>query len=212
MRHMVVQAEIVLSRSKTLSDAGFVCTIRQTRGDDIDAACGQLVGQVADRTRRAEQWQKKSHSVKRFCVHKDKLRAGFEYSKVKTVLCMGIAVAFLVSGCQTTHTQKDPEKAVKVRTQLAAEHIRSGDLDSAKRALDQALSVDSRDATANMMMGILLQQEGSKSNLEKAEHYFKEQFHLNRIMLKHIIIMVLIYIKWSVIMMRLSNFVLLAQH
>lgn len=132
--------------------------------------------------------------------------------KLKTVLCMGIAVAFLVSGCQTTHTQKDPEKAVKVRTQLAAEHIRSGDLDSAKRALDQALSVDSRDATANMMMGILLQQEGSKPNLEKAEHYFKEQFHLNRIMLKHIIIMVLIYIKWSVIMMRLSNFVLLAQH
>jgi len=42
-----------------LSDAGFVCTIRQTRGDDIDAACGQLVGQVADRTRRAEQWKKK---------------------------------------------------------------------------------------------------------------------------------------------------------
>lgn len=60
MHHMVARAEIELSRSKkTLSDAGFVCTIRQTRGDDIDAACGQLVGQVADRTRRAEQWQKK---------------------------------------------------------------------------------------------------------------------------------------------------------
>jgi 23S rRNA (adenine2503-C2)-methyltransferase len=41
-----------------LSDAGFVCTIRQTRGDDIDAACGQLVGQVADRT-PCEQWKKK---------------------------------------------------------------------------------------------------------------------------------------------------------
>ena len=35
-----------------------MCTIRQTRGDDIDAACGQLVGQVADRTRRAEQWKR----------------------------------------------------------------------------------------------------------------------------------------------------------
>ena len=40
-----------------MSQAGFVCTIRQTRGDDIDAACGQLVGQVADRTRRSEKWQ-----------------------------------------------------------------------------------------------------------------------------------------------------------
>ncbi|WP_442865139.1 23S rRNA (adenine(2503)-C(2))-methyltransferase RlmN [Acinetobacter sp. HY1485] len=49
----------IMAFQKTLSDAGFVCTIRQTRGDDIDAACGQLVGQVADRTRRAEQWKKK---------------------------------------------------------------------------------------------------------------------------------------------------------
>ncbi|ESK39657.1 ribosomal RNA large subunit methyltransferase N [Acinetobacter nectaris CIP 110549] len=49
----------IIAFQKALSDAGFVCTIRQTRGDDIDAACGQLVGQVADRTRRAEQWKKK---------------------------------------------------------------------------------------------------------------------------------------------------------
>ncbi|SDB80990.1 23S rRNA (adenine(2503)-C(2))-methyltransferase RlmN [Acinetobacter boissieri] len=49
----------IMAFQKVLSDAGFVCTIRQTRGDDIDAACGQLVGQVADRTRRAEQWKKK---------------------------------------------------------------------------------------------------------------------------------------------------------
>ncbi len=49
----------IIQFQKTLSDAGFVCTIRQTRGDDIDAACGQLVGEVADRTRRAEQWKKK---------------------------------------------------------------------------------------------------------------------------------------------------------
>lgn len=44
--------------SNILSQAGFVCTVRQTRGDDIDAACGQLVGQVADRTRRQAAWQK----------------------------------------------------------------------------------------------------------------------------------------------------------
>ena len=33
-------------------DAGLVATIRKTRGDDIDAACGQLAGQVQDRTKR----------------------------------------------------------------------------------------------------------------------------------------------------------------
>jgi 23S rRNA (adenine2503-C2)-methyltransferase len=34
-----------------LNDAGIVTTVRKTRGDDIDAACGQLAGEVQDRTR-----------------------------------------------------------------------------------------------------------------------------------------------------------------
>jgi 23S rRNA (adenine2503-C2)-methyltransferase len=37
-----------------LMDAGVVTTVRKTRGDDIDAACGQLAGEVLDRTRRAQ--------------------------------------------------------------------------------------------------------------------------------------------------------------
>ncbi|GCB03050.1 dual-specificity RNA methyltransferase RlmN [Ralstonia sp. SET104] len=40
--------------SQVLLDAGIVTTIRKTRGDDIDAACGQLAGEVKDRTRLAE--------------------------------------------------------------------------------------------------------------------------------------------------------------
>jgi 23S rRNA (adenine2503-C2)-methyltransferase len=39
---------------EVLTKAGYVVTVRTTRGDDIDAACGQLVGQVTDRTRRSE--------------------------------------------------------------------------------------------------------------------------------------------------------------
>jgi len=37
--------------AKILSAAGITTTIRKTRGDDIDAACGQLAGDVVDRTR-----------------------------------------------------------------------------------------------------------------------------------------------------------------
>ncbi len=37
--------------AKVLTDSGIVTTIRKTRGDDIDAACGQLAGEVMDRTR-----------------------------------------------------------------------------------------------------------------------------------------------------------------
>lgn len=40
-----------------LIDAGYTTTIRTTRGDDIDAACGQLAGQVNDRTRRSERYK-----------------------------------------------------------------------------------------------------------------------------------------------------------
>jgi 23S rRNA (adenine2503-C2)-methyltransferase len=35
-----------------LMRAGFITTVRKTRGDDIDAACGQLVGKIIDRTKR----------------------------------------------------------------------------------------------------------------------------------------------------------------
>jgi len=44
--------------AQILMDAGIVTTIRKTRGDDIDAACGQLAGEVRDRTRVQERMQK----------------------------------------------------------------------------------------------------------------------------------------------------------
>jgi 23S rRNA (adenine2503-C2)-methyltransferase len=42
-----------------LTAAGINAITRKTRGDDIDAACGQLVGQVKDRTRRSERHRQK---------------------------------------------------------------------------------------------------------------------------------------------------------
>jgi 23S rRNA (adenine2503-C2)-methyltransferase len=44
----------VTAFAKLLSDAGIVTTVRKTRGDDIAAACGQLAGDVKDRTRVGE--------------------------------------------------------------------------------------------------------------------------------------------------------------
>ena len=43
---------------KQLNNAGMIAPVRRTRGDDIDAACGQLKGQVMDRTRRQAEFQK----------------------------------------------------------------------------------------------------------------------------------------------------------
>ena len=46
--------ERVTAFADVLQQAGIVTTIRRTRGDDIAAACGQLAGEVQDRTRVAE--------------------------------------------------------------------------------------------------------------------------------------------------------------
>ncbi len=48
---------------QVMTDAGYVTTVRTTRGDDIDAACGQLAGQVQDRTRRAERHRRKAEET-----------------------------------------------------------------------------------------------------------------------------------------------------
>jgi 23S rRNA (adenine2503-C2)-methyltransferase len=42
----------ILAFQRRLMDAGLVTTIRKTRGDDIDAACGQLAGRVKNRVIR----------------------------------------------------------------------------------------------------------------------------------------------------------------
>ncbi len=51
--------ERVTAFAGVLQDAGIVTTIRKTRGDDIDAACGQLAGEVQDRTQARERLAKR---------------------------------------------------------------------------------------------------------------------------------------------------------
>jgi 23S rRNA (adenine2503-C2)-methyltransferase len=49
--------------AKVLMSYGFVVVVRRTRGDDIDAACGQLVGEVVDRTKRMLKKQLKGENI-----------------------------------------------------------------------------------------------------------------------------------------------------
>ncbi|HVJ62844.1 MAG TPA: 23S rRNA (adenine(2503)-C(2))-methyltransferase RlmN [Tahibacter sp.] len=50
---------VIRAFQKILLDAGVLTMVRRTRGDDIDAACGQLKGQVLDRTRRQAEFRRK---------------------------------------------------------------------------------------------------------------------------------------------------------
>jgi len=46
-----------------LAGEGYTVTVRTTRGDDIAAACGQLAGEVNDKTRRQERYKKRLEEV-----------------------------------------------------------------------------------------------------------------------------------------------------
>ena len=51
--------EVIRAFQTQLLNAGILTMLRRTRGDDIDAACGQLKGQVLDRTRRQAEFRKR---------------------------------------------------------------------------------------------------------------------------------------------------------
>ncbi len=107
---------------------------------------------------------------------------------------LGIPVMalLLLAACQSTTTTpttyqgsapasrtQDRQEVARVRTQLAAQYIRDGNLDAAKRQLETALEADSRYAPAYDMMGVLLRQEGSEINLKKADEYFRRAISLD---------------------------------
>ena len=115
------------------------------------------------------------------------------------ILLASALSALLLSGCQSTTTTDltggtpyqtstrpsdnrnlDQQEIARVRTSLAAQYIRKNELDTAQRQLEKAFAADSRYAPAYDMMGVLLQQEGSRLNLEKADQYFKKAIMLDK--------------------------------
>ena len=66
--------KVVAEFAKILHDAGIVTTVRKTRGDDIDAACGQLAGDVQDRTDAAQRMAQRRVVMMRA----DRLETGFK--------------------------------------------------------------------------------------------------------------------------------------
>lgn len=58
----------ILRFQKILAEQDINTTIRKTRGEDIDGACGQLVGQVQDRTLRSYKWQQSISAKKIFAI------------------------------------------------------------------------------------------------------------------------------------------------
>ncbi|MET1255762.1 23S rRNA (adenine(2503)-C(2))-methyltransferase RlmN [Aliikangiella maris] len=62
-RYQTSTQEAIDKFGDILMKKGFVVVTRRTRGDDIDAACGQLVGEVNDRTRRQQQRREREINI-----------------------------------------------------------------------------------------------------------------------------------------------------
>ena len=120
-------------------------------------------------------------------------------SSTKCGITLTALLAILLTGCQTVPAndllgsasyqttaqskgkrQVDKQEVARVRTSLAAQYIRKNELDAAQQQLEKAFAADSRYAPAYDMMGVLLQQEGSLINLEKADQYFKKAISLDK--------------------------------
>ncbi|PKH80040.1 type IV pilus biogenesis/stability protein PilW [Psychrobacter sp. 4Bb] len=117
----------------------------------------------------------------------------------KRAVLSAVFGVLVLSGCQTTPTNDllgnspyqtstrasndrnlDQQEIARVRTSLAAQYIRKNELDTAQQQLEKAFAADSRYAPAYDMMGVLLQQEGSRINLAKADEYFKKAIALDK--------------------------------
>ncbi len=112
----------------------------------------------------------------------------------KLMILATMVAGLLLTGCQSTpantpyqtstrtndNRNLDKQEIARVRTSLAAQYIRKNDLDTAQRQLEKAFAANSRYAPAYDMMGVLLQQEGSSINLQKADEYFKKAIMLDK--------------------------------
>ncbi len=112
------------------------------------------------------------------------VRQNKSYGLASLLVCLGGFSTVMLTGCETTastpvsmmktgQSPANPEAAALARVGIAAQYIRSGDLDAAQRSLASALETSPRLPEANNMMGVLLQREGSEPNQIKAEEYFK---------------------------------------
>ena len=155
----------IVAFQQILLDAGYVATIRKTRGDDIDAACGQLAGQRAgpdasvapsNPARRRPLIMPMPHDVSPSC-------------SLAAAVCSPRAA---VAGCKLDAQQPEqrrrsraaagataadvsPPSARKLHTELAAGYYERGQMDVALDELNEAVEARSRHAPTYNIYGLV---------------------------------------------------------
>lgn len=99
----------------------------------------------------------------------------FSVENVVTRSLTLMVLAGVLSACVTTSNvnQPDPDKSAKAHSAIAAQYVKTNNLDAAERHARKALNANRRSAEAQNIMAVILQREGSRINMQKAEGYFK---------------------------------------
>ncbi len=126
-------------------------------------------------------------------IHVVTTRATKLFVSLLVVSCFGLSACQTVKTISSVNYQGSPtgfdknkknqpnkQDVAKIRTALAGQYIRQGQLDAAQRQLSIAIKAKRNYAPAYDMMGVLLQQEGSPLNLAKAEKNFKKSIRLDK--------------------------------
>ncbi len=126
-----------------------MATIRRTRGDDIDAACGQLVGRVNDRvTTRLGQ---KLVPASPWCRADDAALAHrLVAAGVLALAALGVPQAGVAA---EPGSREAIDQAAAVNTELALAYMREGNLKAAREKIDKALQQNPRTANTQMAAG-----------------------------------------------------------
>lgn len=98
--------------------------------------------------------------------------------------CQSISHQPITTESNSSYSSQQANEIAYIRTQMAAQYLQQNELDKAKRQLERALSANKRYAPAYDMMGVLLQTEGSSSNLIEAESYFDQALLLDPKLMK----------------------------
>jgi type IV pilus assembly protein PilF len=152
---------------KVLVDAGLIVTVRTTRGDDIDAACGQLVGEVVDRTRRSER-------------HRAQVAAtgGGVVKHALVFMLLTLPLLACVTESESVFTEEaSPGEALEKRVELARRYIGERNWEDAKRNLKAAVAIDDSNAEVYEAFALVYQSTGE---FELAEESFRRAISLDR--------------------------------
>ena len=134
-----------------LNTNGVIATTRRTRGDDIDAACGQLVGRVTTARRcvsapSSSQWR---------CN-----REACSDRSWSTLVC--VLPSWRHARADEHVTKPQPERAAEINLELGIDYLRKGNLQQAKDKIDRALEQNPRNAQAQSVAGMLYDRLGDR--------------------------------------------------